>query len=303
MDLLHPRNVPKASGQDTPDFAIIDSMPSLTFIVHRLSSNAKVLRLNLFLRATCCVLLITLLSGCSAVGFKKYAALQVTSTPEASIFLDDKHLGKTPFYSNKLDSGTHSLKISASDASYSEKIDLKDQVLTVVNRQLANNPLAQSGELLTLAPDLEGLMVTSLPNEAQVTLDGKYLGKTPLQITNVSAGEHKVLISKEGFIDREFVIKITKDKQVQAQVTLASQITKVLSQAQDTTPAQSAKVTITRTTRGVLNVLKSPDASSAQIGDAKIGEQYDLIGQQDNWLMINFQGKQGWIPTDSAKRL
>src|SRR3990167_8743254 len=92
------------------------------------------------------ILIVLLLSGCKAIGTTKPAALQVTSTPEASVFLDGKHLGKTPFFSDQLKEGEYTLKISASEASFSEKIKLTAQTLTVVNRDLNNNYFAQAGE-------------------------------------------------------------------------------------------------------------------------------------------------------------
>src|SRR3990167_4554493 len=77
----------------------------------RLTTNAgKILKLSL--PFTCFLLLATVLSGCNVIGTINPAALQVTSTPEASVFLDGKHLGKTPFFTDQLDAKEYTLKIS-----------------------------------------------------------------------------------------------------------------------------------------------------------------------------------------------
>ena len=87
----------------------------------------------------CAFLFALILSGCSLTSNQKPAALQVTSTPQASVFLDGKHLGKTPFYSDQLRAGEHTLKVTVSEASYVDKITLTSGTLMVVNRELANN--------------------------------------------------------------------------------------------------------------------------------------------------------------------
>src|SRR3972149_397469 len=89
------------------------------------------------LLVTCQLSIVLLLSGCTLIGAQKPAALQVTSIPEASVFLDGKHLGKTPFFSDQLKSGEFLLKITVSDASYVNKVTLAAGTLTVVNRELA----------------------------------------------------------------------------------------------------------------------------------------------------------------------
>src|SRR3990167_10596445 len=95
-------------------------MPHRTTNDKRLTTKAKFLKYLLLV--TCHLSIVFLLSGCSAVGSNKPAALQVTSVPEASIFLDGKHIGKTPFFSDQIKSGEYLLKITASEASYVDKI-------------------------------------------------------------------------------------------------------------------------------------------------------------------------------------
>src|SRR3990167_5234050 len=109
-------------------------MPGFKFTVYCLLSTVRVLVL-----AICYLLLTIILSGCTILGGNKPAALQVTATPEASVFLDGKHLGKTPFFTDQLDAKEYMLKITVSEASYTERIVLTPGALTAVNRELSAN--------------------------------------------------------------------------------------------------------------------------------------------------------------------
>ncbi|OGE10524.1 hypothetical protein A3A60_03200 [Candidatus Curtissbacteria bacterium RIFCSPLOWO2_01_FULL_42_26] len=273
-------------------------MPSLTLNAKRLTTNA-----NRLLIAYCLLLIAVLLSGCSAVGFQKFAALQVTSTPQASIFLDGKHLGQTPFYSNQLKNGNYSLKITTTDATYLDEIELSSGTLTVVNRDLSFNFMAQAGETLSLKSGFKGVMITSLPSEADITIDGRYVGKTPLQNTDISEGEHKVLATRQGYIDREFSIKTLAGYQVVAEVILASKIAKGLAININAPEASSPAKGESVKTQSTVNVKKEPDKLAQDIGKIKAGEQLDLIGQNQTWYQVVFEGKLGWIPKETASKL
>lgn len=244
------------------------------------------------------------LSGCSAVGFNKPAALQITSKPEASVFLDGKHIGKTPFFSDQLKSGEHSLKISVSEASYIDQINLTSGTLTVINRELAPNFLAQAGETLSLKPGSKGFFIASMPQEADITIDGKLIGKTPALVGDISEGDHKVLVTKDGFASREFAIKTTSKYQLLAQVSLASQAAKNIAEGNSPSPQpQTAKIAITDTPQGFLRVRQDSSIDSPEIGRVQPGDQLEVVQQTPDWIQVKFQGKQGWVSSQYTKKL
>lgn len=257
------------------------------------------------------LLLVTVLTGCRAIGTARPAALQVTSNPEASIFLDGKHLGKTPFFSDQLKSKEYLVKLTAGEATYVEKVTLTEGTLTVINRDLNNNFLAQSGEVLWLEKDKSGLFVISMPSDTDITIDGTYVGKTPYLTYQIDNGEHKVFLSQKGYIDREFAVKTSKNYQLIASVTLASEVAK----GQVTTPSpppQIEKVEITKTPQGFLRVRKDPNISSAEIGRVATGDQFEIVQETDDWVKIKFAGppspaggagKQGWVSSQYTKKL
>lgn len=247
-------------------------------------------------------LLVPLLSGCSTIGTNKPAALQVSSVPEASVFLDGKHLGKTPFYSDQLKEGPHSLKITASEATFLTDVNLRESTLTVVNRQLATNFLAQSGEILALEPGKNGFLVTSQPEEANLIIDGKLAGQTPILVEGIIEGEHRIEISKNDYSTRQFAIKIAKNYQLQAEVTLAAEIAKGTVPAATPIPVIT-KVEITQTPQGFLRVRKDPSLNSPEIGRVNTKEQFEVIQETSGWVKISFQGKQGWVSSQYTKKI
>lgn len=273
-------------------------MPILSLIVDRKSLIVKVVRV------TCFVSLVTILSGCSAVGFSKPAALQVISKPEASVFLDGKHLGKTPFYSDQLKEGEYTLKVTAESADYIDKITLRGGILTAVNRELNSNLLAQAGETLSLVPGQKGLFIVSLPPDADIAVDGSLMGKTPQNITDLKEGDHKILLSKDGFLDREFSISTSRKYQLLADVTLASIIAKDNGASKKESRQQEEDmVLILNTPQGFLRVRSEPSLSASEVGRVTSGETYEILKEEDEWFQISFAGKIGWISASFAEKI
>jgi hypothetical protein len=48
-------------------------------------------------------------------------------------------------------------------------------------------------------------LITSVPSGAQISLDGVVIGTTPHEISRLSEGNHKLILSKEGFVSKEFM--------------------------------------------------------------------------------------------------
>jgi len=277
-------------------------MPFITTNVKRLTTKAKISKI--LFPVSCFLFLVTVLSGCNTIGNSKPAALQVTSTPEASVFLDGKHLGKTPFFSDQLKAGEYLLKITVSEASFIDKITLTSNTLTVVNRELNNNFLAQSGETLWLKPDSKGLFVTSIPQEADLTIDGKSFGETPILIEKIEDGEHKVVLSKVTYIDREFSIKTSSKYQLVADITLASEIAKNFETNASPTPAPKVeKVEILKTPQGFLRVRAEASLDAPEVGRVKTGDQLEVIQETKDWIKVQFEGKFGWVSSQYTKKL
>lgn len=253
---------------------------------------------------SCFLFIVMTLSGCSTIGTNRPAALQVTTKPEASVFLDGKHLGKTPFFSDQIKAGTHSLKITATDASYVDEINLTENTLTVIKRDLATNFLAQSGEILSLEPGKKGLFIISQPQDAQITIDGKYIANTPKLIEDLEDAGHKIQVSKADYVSREFAVKTTSSSQLIADVTLALKDAKaIVPGATPTSSLQLSQVEITQTPQGFLRVRQDASVNSAEIGRVKTGDKLEVVQEVTSWIKVKFEGKQGWVAAEYTKKL
>ncbi len=227
----------------------------------------------------------------------------MTSKPEASIFLDGKHIGKTPFYSDQLKAGEHPLKITVPEATYVDIVTLREGTLTVVNRDLNSNFLAQSGENLSLVPGKRGLFIFSMPEDAEITIDGKYAGQAPNLIEGLEDGDHKVQITKSGYIEREFAISTSPNYQLIADVTLASEIAKGGVTQKEQSKLEVKRALILNTPQGFLRVREKPSLSAEEIGRVNSGDEFEIIQETDDWFQISFEGKLGWISTAYAQKV
>jgi hypothetical protein len=134
----------------------------------------------------------------------------VRSTPAgARVFIDGKEAGVTPQTVRELPRGTHVVRVMRDGYTTEERrvaiTALRPaQSLTVeLSRQRA--AVDRSGSLpLPSTPGTVGrfigaLVVDSRPSGAQVFLDGKQIGTTPLRVETVDAGSHALRIDLDGY--------------------------------------------------------------------------------------------------------
>ncbi len=156
------------------------------------------------------------------------AVLKINSIPEATIFLDNQHLGKTP-YEDFVAPGEYTLKIIPQTTveqvvSWEGKIKLTSGLLTYINRELGSSELTSAGEMLTLekiAGRSAEIAIVSTPDGATVTVDGVEKGETPLILESIEPGEHEVVISSLGSVSRTVKIKATPGYKLTASFQLA----------------------------------------------------------------------------------
>jgi hypothetical protein len=121
-------------------------------------------------------------------------SLQV-SVPGADVEVDGNPVGTTPLAEPlTLTVGTHALKVSRSG--YAEFLD------TV--KIGTNQTTTLEVELLPFAAVLD---VSSMPPGAEVTIDGKLVGQTPLHV-EVDPGERVVRVSTDGYHDGERTLAV-----------------------------------------------------------------------------------------------
>ncbi len=263
----------------------------------------------------------------------KQGDLRVDSTPVASVFLDNKHVGRTPLgaTSYKVDAGEYTIKIvpesaTTQYASWQGKIRITPNVLTYVNGTLAESELASAIDVLWLekATGAKGeLSVTTTPDSATVMFDDEMKGMTPISIPDIAPGSHTITIASQGFVTRTLKVQITAGYRLITAVKLAlssgvsapeaspSPTLKISGKPTPTSPAGGPATSlvdpvkpyalIKDTPTGYLNVRLEANKTASKAGEVKPGEKFSFTKTATDsagtiWYQIKYDGtKLGWI--------
>ncbi len=180
-------------------------------------------------------------------GSTNQAVLKVNSNPEATVFLDNQNLGKTPL-EIKYKPGSYTLKIVpettvAQLLSWEGKVDLNANLLTFVNRDLGESELKSGGEILSLE-SVSGrkaeIAVVSKPDATEVTLGTESKGTAPLVLSDVEPGNYDLTVAATGYTSRTVKVKATSGYKLTANFQLVSS-DNVASPGADVLPESTSK--------------------------------------------------------------
>ncbi len=146
-----------------------------------------------------------------------FATVTLTADSGADIYVNDKKVGTTT-WSGKLNSGLYIFE--------ARKSGYRTQSLT---RQITSDPASQRYTLPALAPIYGSADITSSPAMADITLDGKAVGRTPLQLDNLLVGQHKITISKSGYQPYSATVTVAEGRTATISATLTKQTTQTSS--------------------------------------------------------------------------
>lgn len=250
------------------------------------------------------------------------SGLKVFSNPPASVFLDDKLLGKTP-YESQHPAGEYIIKLipeeSSADAStWQGKIRLLPQSYTVVKRDMGISELTSSGEIVTIEK-IEGddaeIEVSSVPDAASVLLDGAEKGLTPLTIKSVSPSEHEVAVLTTGFTGRSERVQTKSGYKLVIGFQLAlARGTEVSTSSGTPDPGISTTprseepsrpyVLIKDTPTGFLRVRKEASTTASEVAQLKPEQKVPFLEEKNGWFKIVYEeGKDGWISARYAQKV
>lgn len=257
-------------------------------------------------------------------------ALQVTSTPESKVYLNDKYLGQTPLCkceaSNMLATGDYTIRLVPADkalSEFQEKITISEAVLTVVDRKFGKQSLSE-GSVISLSP-LEDkkkteLVVVSFPQDANVLLDNNPIGKTPLSFKDPTESDHAIKIKKDGYNEKSIRIRTPAGYKLTVAVYLSTNAQSAPAQAPkpavSTSPGPSAvpstiepsrttkaTVVILETPTGFLRVRQTASVNAPEIARVLPGEKLDVVEENNGWYLIRLtDGTQGWVSSEYAQK-
>ncbi len=234
-------------------------------------------------------------------GIKEKSGISVLSTPnEATVFLDGNEAGKTPFEDRNLEVREYNVKLEKEEASWQGKLKLTAKTLTIVNRDLAKDQASSSGEILTLDKG-RGVTVVSNPSGAEVEIDGKVFGKTPLNI-NITSGEHIINLSHSNYLNRSIKVTLPNNFNLTVSVDLA------LSDADLTTISapvitQTPEVIVKQTPTGFLRVRDKGSFLGKEIAQVKPGDTLILLEELLGWDRVRLSdGTEGFVSSTYVEK-
>jgi uncharacterized protein YgiM (DUF1202 family) len=262
----------------------------------------------------------------------KQGELRVESIPVASVFLDNRNIGKTP-YKEKVNVGEYTLKLVPESATtqltiWQGKVSIGQNLLTYVNASLSESELTTAVDLVWLekiTSKLSELSVTTNPDGATVLVDDVVKGVTPLSLQDITPGDHAVSITSVGFITRTLKIKTTPGYRLIASLKLAlspggtseaasptaalsptpsSKPSAVATAAAEKTEPPKPYIRIKDTPTGFLRVRMEPSTSATEAARVNPGDMFTILESENGWYEISYDGtSNGWVSGQYAERV
>ncbi|MBP7139304.1 MAG: serine/threonine protein kinase [Caldisericia bacterium] len=142
----------------------------------------------------------------------KISLSKKTQTPvqpikkEGTLIINSEPSGAT-VYINNVKKGLTPLKINLPPGSYNLKIEKEDYLPYPDSIVLKENSIVEKNFPLHPIPKTSYLTVYSDPTNAQVLLNGDFIGYTPITNYKIEKGEYSLRVKKEGY--KEYLTKFT----------------------------------------------------------------------------------------------
>ncbi|WKZ25326.1 MAG: PEGA domain-containing protein [bacterium] len=260
--------------------------------------------------------------GLSFLGLFKdqESGILVEADPESIVYINEQEVGRTPYEAN-LSAGEITLRVKPIDTGiilddYETKINLTSGVRTIVKRTFKDVEEFSSGVVVSfekLGGSESYITVVSVPDNAQVIVDNKIVGYTPLRV-KMPAGDHNLIVSSDKYLEKSLPIRVYAGYKLTASVKLAksdvveSQIIEELSGSTDIEGL--GKIKVNQTDIGFLRVRSGANTGFPEIGQVKPDEEYEILEIDENgiWYKIEFVGTEGesqagWVSAEFVTKL
>ena len=141
-----------------------------------------------------------------------FGSIRITArrVDDAEVFVDGDGLGTTPIELKRIVSGPHTIRVVKEGYKpYQTKVNVRDGKETLVTA--------------VLKPNFGTLVITSKPAVANVTIDGKPRGKTPMSI-KLEPGTHDVVVAgideAHGKVERMVKIRLRKKHKLNVKLSV-----------------------------------------------------------------------------------
>ena len=116
-----------------------------------------------------------------------------------------------------------------------------------ISKKITSNVAWQSYTLPDLIPITGSVVISANPIMADVALDGKTVGRTPLELNNILIGAHTLTISKDGYKPHTQKVTVTEGKSTNISATLTKVSAATQTPAVSTTSPKRSGIVIDQT--------------------------------------------------------
>jgi hypothetical protein len=248
----------------------------------------------------------------------KKAAIQITTTPTAKVFLGDKEVGMTPFETESIKPGDVDLKLVPEDSSlttWEKRLTINANTRLIVEKQFSVDLEKEESQILYLEKTNEktkaGLTLVSIPDGVSVTVDGQMRGFAPVKIDDITAGDRKIVISRPGYKSKEILTRALEGYRLVVEVKLAKEDDGAVEPQQNDNEDQPSvqkdssgeHIVISDTPTGWLRVRMEPSTTASEAAKVNPGEKFLLLDEQSGWYQIEYeQDQEGWVSATYAEK-
>jgi len=255
-----------------------------------------------------------------AIGYfrEKPGGVLIDTSPVSNVYIDGSLVGKTP-YTGTFKAGEITLKLvpESSDQNlvvYETKVTLVAGIQTVIRREFGDTEETSADDIISfdkVGGGETGLVVISIPTNAQISVDGLPQGFTPYKTTNISPAEHQIEVKAPGYTNRVMALKTIEG----FRLSLFAKLAKVIEPKSTPSPAPDERtyIQILSTPTGFLRVRTAPGTAGSEIAQVKPGEKYPFLDEDvaTGWVEIQYEatapglpnGITGWVSGQFTKKI
>lgn len=253
------------------------------------------------------------------IGFFKEqeAGLLIETEPQSTVYINNIEVGTTPYETTRK-AGEASIKIKPVNIgeikldAYETNVNLVPGVKTIIKRAFMQKDEDVSGAIVSfekIGSDRSYVTVVSIPDNSRIIVDGKNYGFTPLRVS-LDAGDHDLVVSKDGYLEKKLPIKIYKGFKLTASIKLAQ----ISIEDSDIKPSTQEKeslgqIRINKTDVGFLRARSGANIGFPEVGRVKPDEVYDILeeGEHASWYKIKIVSTtnevEGWVSSEFVTKI
>jgi hypothetical protein len=160
------------------------------------------------------LLLSLIFSGCTIPFFtKEQAALQIEASPEASVYINGTHIGKTPIKEQKLKPGEYTIRLLVDDdptKDWQTKMNLASGIVSVINKTFGATTAASANYFLQLEPlsnkEAIDLVILTIPDNVVVKVNDLPQGFSPVSLKDIKDGEQRINLTAPGYQEMNLTV-------------------------------------------------------------------------------------------------